>query len=71
MTALTSGQYELVLFDASIGGFGNVTSMPITINVVDSTVQIAYTQATSSTIASSYNVDCGKEVTLAIPSTSY
>ena len=70
-TALTSGQYELVLYDASIGGFGNVTSMPITINVVDSTVQIAYTQATSSTIASSYNVDCGKEVTLAIPSTSY
>ena len=70
-TALTSGQYELVLFDANIGGFGNVTSMPITINVVDSTVQIAYTQATSSTIASSYNVDCGKEVTLAIPSASY
>lgn len=70
-TALASGQYKLVLFDASNGGFGNVTSMPMTINVINSTVQIAYTQATTSTIASSYNVDCGKEVTLAIPSTSY
>ena len=69
--AIGNGQYELELFNNSIPGFNLVVSNPITINVTDASVQIAYKKASSTQIASSYNVDCGTEITLDIPTTSY
>ena len=72
LTAIASGQYQLVIRNSSIVGFDEVISNSIVVNVVDNTVNITYAQAPSnSENTSSYNVGCGQEATFNVASNSY
>lgn len=71
-TAISNGQYILKIKNTSIPGFDTLWSNAIVVNVVNSTVQIAYKQNSSNPIPSSYDVNCGTLVTLDISdNTSY